>query len=685
MFNNITNNNNNTMNQSKCSSVDVSCSISSDEIDRIISNINHINEAARTARITPITAFDLNDIVIPTIIDTTLSIQPIDSKPLILSCTPLPMPVLIKPVSLISHHNTNNNHNANKQAAQSARKFVPSTNITPSSRPLTSVSTPVQPLSSTATYSMDTSTLTTDQLHGNTVSQISSTIPYTANTIIKHSTNATPSSLPHISSLNLSGIINNEFLPSQHQPLFDSTQSNANINDPILLHSASYLTHDNNHRINNMHDEDCDTLPGSVAMLTMRDNTNELSNNIDTHCINSSRMIPIDNHYNNVYQPINVDTTSRPVSDISVDTTRVVSGVISDQLRALHQHRTGISRSMEQQKRWIQQKMTAAPTNNNSTLVSPRVNAFDDIVNKNQQSIIMQQSNNITPNPSMSLNQNQYSRIVSPTASSVDTHTQALIMAQQMMLQQQATSQAHNQQVLNTLLAMLHDKQNNNNNTSVPHPFDTNPYALLSPQSGILSPPFSPVGLVNPTSTQSLQSHTFSPATPFNSSTLSLNALPPTTVPQQPYITDQQRIDLFSKCRTNRHTLVEELFSSGIPVDSSDAYGNQCIHIAAQQNSKRMIKACLRWGADINALNIQGNTPLHYCMAYHYDVLSNYLLSKGASDLIVNFFGYTPSQCVLIPNSRDEAIQKLTENMPTMQFTAEQLEMILGNVDQSKS
>ena len=53
----------------------------------------------------------------------------------------------------------------------------------------------------------------------------------------------------------------------------------------------------------------------------------------------------------------------------------------------------------------------------------------------------------------------------------------------------------------------------------------------------------------------------------------------------------------------------------GLPVDVRDNYGNTILVIACQNGNKRVAKAVLRRGANINARNHKGNTPLHYC--YH--------------------------------------------------------------------
>jgi len=127
-------------------------------------------------------------------------------------------------------------------------------------------------------------------------------------------------------------------------------------------------------------------------------------------------------------------------------------------------------------------------------------------------------------------------------------------------------------------------------------------------------------------------------------------------------VTMQQKKDLFTKCRNNRYRQVEDLFSSGMPVNTADEHGNTCLHIACQNGNKHMVKVCLRWGADINAQNAQGQTPLHFVFAYNYDQVGAYLISKGAKDTVLNFFGYS---CYdgLRPSSNAEAIRLLRQHL----------------------
>ena len=107
-------------------------------------------------------------------------------------------------------------------------------------------------------------------------------------------------------------------------------------------------------------------------------------------------------------------------------------------------------------------------------------------------------------------------------------------------------------------------------------------------------------------------------------------------------VTENEIADVFSMARHNKVMHVEDLLDSGIPPDITDTYGNTILSIACQNGLKKMAKAALRRGADINACNLKGNTALHFCHAYGYgDTLGAYLISKGADSTVRNEDGYT--------------------------------------------
>lgn len=105
-------------------------------------------------------------------------------------------------------------------------------------------------------------------------------------------------------------------------------------------------------------------------------------------------------------------------------------------------------------------------------------------------------------------------------------------------------------------------------------------------------------------------------------------------------ISEKDVEDIFSYARHGRCDDIERLLDRGIPLNVRDEYGNTLLIIACQNGNKKVAKLVLRRGADINARNHKGNTPLHYCFHYGYgDTLGQYLMSKGANSSIRNNAG----------------------------------------------
>ncbi|CAM9653153.1 unnamed protein product [Phaeothamnion confervicola] len=100
--------------------------------------------------------------------------------------------------------------------------------------------------------------------------------------------------------------------------------------------------------------------------------------------------------------------------------------------------------------------------------------------------------------------------------------------------------------------------------------------------------------------------------------------------------------DVFSFARHNRVEGIERLLDRGVPVDIRDQFGNTILAVACQNGHKRVVKAVLRRGAAVDAANLRGNTPLHFCFAYGYGgTLGKYLIEKGADATARNAAGYT--------------------------------------------
>jgi len=100
-----------------------------------------------------------------------------------------------------------------------------------------------------------------------------------------------------------------------------------------------------------------------------------------------------------------------------------------------------------------------------------------------------------------------------------------------------------------------------------------------------------------------------------------------------------------SLCRHSKFADVESMVNQpdwNVPVDYQDDMGNSLLHVVCQNGNRRLVKLCMRRGADLNIRNLNGQTPLHFAFGYGYTELGEYLVHKGADDSICNKDGLTP-------------------------------------------
>jgi hypothetical protein len=103
----------------------------------------------------------------------------------------------------------------------------------------------------------------------------------------------------------------------------------------------------------------------------------------------------------------------------------------------------------------------------------------------------------------------------------------------------------------------------------------------------------------------------------------------------------------FSFVRHNRYDAVENLIQQNTDIISAkDPMGNSLLHVACQNNNRRIVKMLVKNGVKVDAQNDAGNTPLHYCCQYGFMQLADFLISSGADEAITNQAGYLPSQGV---------------------------------------
>ena len=99
---------------------------------------------------------------------------------------------------------------------------------------------------------------------------------------------------------------------------------------------------------------------------------------------------------------------------------------------------------------------------------------------------------------------------------------------------------------------------------------------------------------------------------------------------------------VFSQARNGRLKRLEESLNMGFPVDKEDEKGNTLLSLASQNLNQKLCEILISRNADINHRNAQGNTPLHFAMAYDSEgTLAEYLIQQGADDTIENALGCT--------------------------------------------
>lgn len=101
----------------------------------------------------------------------------------------------------------------------------------------------------------------------------------------------------------------------------------------------------------------------------------------------------------------------------------------------------------------------------------------------------------------------------------------------------------------------------------------------------------------------------------------------------------------FSFVRHNRFEAIEALIQQENDIiQSKDEKGNNLLHIACQNDHRRIAKLLLKNGVEVNHQNNKGNTPLHYVFQYNFMQLSDYLIAHGADETIANRAGLMPAQ-----------------------------------------
>jgi ankyrin repeat protein len=117
--------------------------------------------------------------------------------------------------------------------------------------------------------------------------------------------------------------------------------------------------------------------------------------------------------------------------------------------------------------------------------------------------------------------------------------------------------------------------------------------------------------------------------------------------PNDPSKSEMSEISLdarqvFSSARHGKHKDVEVALIAGFDPSCMDSFGNTLFHVACQNGNKRIAKLAIKYGGDMDAQNLKGNTGVHFLFAYGYEDIGEYFIEKGASDSILNELGRNP-------------------------------------------
>ncbi len=91
--------------------------------------------------------------------------------------------------------------------------------------------------------------------------------------------------------------------------------------------------------------------------------------------------------------------------------------------------------------------------------------------------------------------------------------------------------------------------------------------------------------------------------------------------------------NLLDAVRRNNLDLVREFLNRGELVTQRNINEETVLHLAARGGSKQIVKLLLEWGADVNAVNDAGWTPLYSAVYIGHCAVAEMLIGKNPAVL----------------------------------------------------
>jgi len=110
----------------------------------------------------------------------------------------------------------------------------------------------------------------------------------------------------------------------------------------------------------------------------------------------------------------------------------------------------------------------------------------------------------------------------------------------------------------------------------------------------------------------------------------------------------QMMYEMFHACQTNDIKKINELLNLGIDVNCSDFdTGATPLHWACAKSQQHAIRLLVERGANVNAQNKRGMTPLHSLIINRIEPLAFWLIRKGADIMLTDVEGQAPVDLAL--------------------------------------
>jgi serine/threonine protein kinase len=115
----------------------------------------------------------------------------------------------------------------------------------------------------------------------------------------------------------------------------------------------------------------------------------------------------------------------------------------------------------------------------------------------------------------------------------------------------------------------------------------------------------------------------------------------------------KKNFDIHSAVRRGDTAAVERFINQGADINAEDSYGGTPLHAAAMAGSQPMTDYLISKGAEVNAEDDYGGTPLHRAARQGHRGVAEFLISKGADIEIKDKSGWTPLRFAAAAGHRD--------------------------------